>query len=219
MRKRISENIQRIEQRIEQAAMRAGRSPGDVTLIPVTKSVGVEEARILLELGYTELGENRVENARKKIEALSPDLRWHMIGHIQRRKAREVVELFDRVDSVDRFELAEELEKRCAGVHKQLDVLLQVNISGEATKGGFGPDELKPALEKIEDFPHLHVRGLMTMAPNVEDVEETRPVFARMRDLAKTLKLDVLSMGMTNDFEVAIEEGATEVRIGTALFN
>lgn len=219
MRNRIRENIRRIEQRIEQAAKRAGRSPGGVTLIPVTKAVGEEEAKVLVDLGYSELGENRVEGARPKIEALGPGLRWHMIGHIQRRKAREVVALFDRVDSVDRIDLAVELEKRCAAREKTLDVLLQVNVSGENTKGGFSPEELKPALEKIDAFPHLHVQGLMTMAPIVEDAEETRPIFARVRELAATLGLDVLSMGMTSDFEVAVEEGATEVRIGTALFN
>ena len=218
MRNKINENIQRIERRIARAADRAGRAAGGVKLIPVTKSVGEEESRILIELGYTDLGENRIETARPKIEALGPDLRWHMIGHVQRRKAREVVRLFDRVDSVDRLELAEALEKHCAGSGKTLDVLLQVNVSGEETKSGFTQESLQDAFEVIRALPHLRVQGLMTMAPDVDDPEEVRPFFARLRELAEALELDELSMGMTNDFEVAVEEGATEVRIGTAIF-
>ena len=218
MRNKISENIHSIEGRIARAAERAGRAPGGIKLIPVTKSVGEEEARILVELGYTALGENRVETARPKIEALGPDVRWHMIGHIQRRKAREVVALFDRVDSVDRLDLAAELEKRCGAAGKTLEVLLQVNVSGEESKGGFTGESVQDALEKINGMPHLRVMGLMTMAPIVDDPEEARPVFARLRELAETLGLKELSMGMTNDFEVAVEEGATEVRIGTAIF-
>ena len=218
MRNKISENIHSIEGRIARAAERAGRAPGGIKLIPVTKSVGEEEARILVELGYAELGENRVETARPKIEALGADVRWHMIGHIQRRKAREVVALFDRVDSVDRLDLAAELEKRCGAAGKTLDVLLQVNVSGEESKGGFTGESIQDALEKISGMPHLRVMGLMTMAPIVDDPEEARPVFARLRELAETLGLKELSMGMTNDFEVAVEEGATEVRIGTAIF-
>lgn len=218
MRNKIRENIQSIEGRIARAAERAGRAPGDIKLIPVTKSVGEEEARILVELGCSELGENRVETARPKIEALGPDVRWHMIGHIQRRKAREVVALFDRVDSVDRLDLAAELEKRCEAGGKTLDVLLQVNVAREESKGGFTLESVQDALEKIKDMPHLRVMGLMTMAPIVDDPEEARPVFARLRQLAEALGLKELSMGMTNDFEVAVEEGATEVRIGTAIF-
>ncbi len=218
MRNRISENIRSIEGRIARAAERAGRDPRDIRLIPVTKSVGEEEARILVELGCSELGENRVEVARPKIEALGPGVRWHMIGHIQRRKAREVVALFDRVDSVDGLELAAELEKRCEAAGKTLDVLLQVNVSGEESKGGFTGESVQAAFEKVGDMAHLHVVGLMTMAPIVDDPEEARPVFARLRELAEAMGLKELSMGMTNDFEVAVEEGATEVRIGTAIF-
>ena len=218
MRNKISENIQRIERQIAQAVDRAGRAAGGVRLIPVTKSVGEEESRILVELGYTDLGENRIETARPKIEALGPDIRWHMIGHVQRRKAREVARLFDRVDSVDRLELAEALEKHCAASGKTLDVLLQVNVAGEESKGGFTGESIQDALEKISGMPHLRVLGLMTMAPIVDDPEEARPVFARLRELAEALGLSELSMGMTNDFEVAVEEGATEVRIGTAIF-
>ncbi|MCH8204421.1 MAG: YggS family pyridoxal phosphate-dependent enzyme [Candidatus Hydrogenedentes bacterium] len=218
MRNKISENIQSIEERIARAAGRAGRAARDVKLIPVTKSVGEEEARILVGLGYTDLGENRIETARPKIDALGPGVRWHMIGHVQRRKAREVARLFDRVDSVDRLQLAEALEKHCAEAGKTLDVLLQVNVSGEESKGGFTQASIRDAIEVVRALPHLRVQGLMTMAPIVDDPEEARPLFARLRELAKGLGLAELSMGMTNDFEVAIEEGATEVRIGTAIF-
>lgn len=219
MRKRISEKLQSIEGRIAEAAERSGRVASDVKLIPVTKSVGVEEARILVELGWPELGENRIEVARPKIEALGPDVHWHMIGHIQRRKVRDTAALFNRVDSVDRLGLAEGLEVRCAALSKVLDVLLQVNVSGEETKGGFAPESVGDALAKIRGMAHLRVLGLMTMAPAVDDPEEARPVFSRLRELGEALGLGVLSMGMTNDFEVAVEEGATEVRIGTALFS
>ncbi len=218
MRNTISENIQSIEARITRAADRAGRVARDITLIPVTKSVGEEKARILVDLGYTDLGENRIDAARPKIEALGPGVRWHMIGHVQRRKAREVALLFDRVDSVDRLELAEALEKHCAALGKTLEVLLQVNVSGEETKSGFTQESIQEAFERIRALPHLRVQGLMTMAPNTDDPEETRPFFVRLRESAEALGLKELSMGMTNDFEVAVEEGATEVRIGTAIF-
>ena len=141
-----------------------------------------------------------------------------MIGHVQRRKAREVVRLFDCVDSVDRLELAEALEKHCAASGKTLEILLQVNVSGEETKSGFTQKSLQEAFEVIGALPHLRVQGLMTMAPNVDDPEEVRPLFARLRESAEVLGLQELSMGMTNDFEVAVEEGATELRIGTAIF-
>lgn len=215
----IRGNLARIRARMDAAAARAGRSPGDVRLIPVTKSVGAEEVRILAELGYRELGENRVDSALPKIAALGQAVRWHMIGHVQRRKARDVVAHFDRVDSVDRLELVEALEQRCAVIGKTLPVLIEVNVSGEASKGGFAPADVPGALDTIRQrMPHLRVEGLMTMAPLVDDPEQTRPVFAALRDLAQRLGLRELSMGMTNDYEVAIEEGATEVRIGTAIF-
>jgi hypothetical protein len=216
----IRENLARITARIAAAAARAGRSPGDVRLIPVTKMVGEEEVRILVGLGYTDLAENRVESALPKLDAVGDAVRWHMIGHVQRRKAREVAARFGRVDSVDRVEVAEALDARCAALGKTLPVLLEVNVSGEASKGGFAPEAVPAALDAIRArMPHLAVEGLMTMAPLVDDSEGTRPVFAGLRRLADRLGLKVLSMGMTNDYEVAVEEGATEVRIGTAIFN
>lgn len=215
---RIARNLDQVRGRIEAAAQRAGRLPGDVRLVAVTKTVGVDEARILFDLGVTDLGENRPELARDKIEILDRPARWHMIGAAQRRKAKDVVELFDCVDAIDRVALAEALERRCQEFGKHLPVLIEINVAGEEAKHGFTPENVESAVEAIEALEHLHVEGLMTMAPFVDDPEVLRPVFARLRDLGERLGLDELSMGMTNDFEIAVEEGATQVRIGTALY-
>jgi pyridoxal phosphate enzyme (YggS family) len=217
-RSRIERNLERVRGRISAAAERAGRDPASVRLVAVTKTVGVEEARILVELGVTDLGENRIEGAREKISAVGSGARWHMIGSVQRRKARDVAGLFDTVDSVDRVEVGEALAQRCEEQGRELDVLLEVNVSGEPSKHGFDPENVADAVRQMAQWGSLHVRGVMTMAPFVEDAEAVRPVFARLRRLAGELGLAEVSMGMTNDFEVAVEEGATQVRIGTALF-
>lgn len=217
-RNTLRENLERVREQILRAAARAGRRADDVQLIAVTKSVDVPAAQTLVDLGVTHLAENRIEQALAKLDAVAPRPVWHMIGNIQRRKVREIVERFDRVDAVDRLSLAEEIEKRCAAIEKTMPVLLEVNVSGEAAKHGFTPEELPGALERLSDMPHLRVEGVMTMAPATDNPEETRPVFARLRALADIHGLGTLSMGMTNDFEIAIEEGSTEVRIGTALF-
>lgn len=217
-RSRIARNLENVRGRIAAAAARSRRDPGDVTLVAVTKAVGIDEARILTELGVTDLGENRVPDAELKISAVGRGVRWHMIGSVQRRKARDVVALFDTVDSVDRLEVAEALSQRCDEQGRELDVLLEVNVSGEESKHGYGPQNVAEAVAQVAQWRRLRVRGLMTMAPFVADPEEVRPVFARLARLAAELGLPELSMGMTNDFEVAVEEGATQVRIGTALF-
>jgi len=214
----IAANVERIRQRMAAAAHRAGRPADSVRLVAVTKTVGPAQARVLQELGVTEFGENRVDHARTMIDQLGAGIRWHMIGSIQRRKAREVTVLFDCVDSIDRLELAEALEKRCADCGKRLAVLVEVNVSGEASKHGFPPDRLAEAVEKVGEMPHLELQGLMTMAPLVADPETVRPVFATLRRLADEFSLAELSMGMTNDFEIAIEAGATQIRVGSALF-
>ena len=218
LRSRIERNLEEVRNRIRAAAERSGRDPGSVRLVAVTKTVGVEEARILVGLGVTDLGENRIDGAREKIEAIGRGARWHMIGNVQRRKARDVAELFDTVDSVDRVEVGEALAQRCEEQGRELEVLLEVNVSGEESKHGFTPENVADAVRQMAQWRNLHVRGLMTMAPFVEDAEEVRPVFARLRRLAGEIGLAEVSMGMTNDFEVAVEEGATQVRIGSALF-
>jgi len=214
----IARNLEEIRRRMNAAAVRAGRAPELVRLVAVTKTEGLDAIESLIALGVTELGENRVEVARPKVEAVGSRARWHMIGSVQRRKAGDVVELFDCVDSVDRFELAEALDRRCAETGKVMPVLLEVNVSGEASKHGFTAADLPASLERMRALPHVRVDGVMTMAPFVDDPEEVRPVFAGLKKLADSLGLREISMGMSNDFEVAIEEGATQVRIGTALF-
>ena len=218
VRDRIRHNLHDVLQRIRAAEDRAGRAPGSARLVAVTKSVGLAEVHALIDAGISEFGENRPLDARSKIEAVQGPVCWHMIGSVQRRKAAEVVDLFGAVDSVDRIELADALEKRCTEVPKSIEVLFEVNVSGEASKHGFSPDEVPGVLAQSSRWPHLRVRGLMTMAPFVDNPEEVRPLFRRLRELADDLGLPDLSMGMSNDYEAAVEEGATQVRIGTALF-
>lgn len=215
----IQQNLARIRERVAAAAERAGRHPGEVTIVAVTKSVGRDEIQVLYELGIRHFGENRVEQAATRIPELDlPCAIWHMIGSVQRRKARDVVRLFDRVDSVDRVELAEELDRRALGRAERLPVLLEVNVSGEASKHGFAVDALSESMARIATLAHIRVEGLMTMAPLVCDPEEARPVFRRLHQLAAEFGLPETSMGMSNDFEVGVEEGATEIRVGTILF-
>ncbi len=214
----IKENLQRIEARIAAAAARGGRVRSDVRLVAVTKAVDAGAVRTLYESGVTAFGENRLPGVEEKQAATPSGAEWHMVGVVQRRKARDVAALFDWADAVDRMALAEALDKHCGALEKRLNILIEVNVSGEASKHGFAPEDLPEAVERIKALEHLRVRGLMTMAPYTEDPELTRPVFRRLVGLAEGLSLPELSMGMTNDFEVAIEEGATQVRIGSALF-
>lgn len=215
----IAANLSAVRDRIERATARRGGAPNSVRLVAVTKTVGLEEVRALYALGVRHFGENRVEAALPKIQDPAfPDAVWHMIGRVQRRKARDVAAAFARVDSVDRDALGEELEKRCDQAGVTLPVLAEVNVSGEASKTGYTADDLASAIGRLRELPHLRLEGLMTMAPFCDDPEEVRPVFARLRALCDRHGLAVCSMGMSNDFEVAVEEGATEVRIGTDLF-
>lgn len=216
--RQIEENLRKVKERIAAVACGVGRDPESIRLVAVTKSVGIEEAEILYELGVREFGENRLQEAQQKIKAMKQSVTWHMIGAVQRRKARDVAALFHCVDSVDRTELAAALNEHCEKLKRTLPILVEVNVSGEESKHGFAPEQLPNALELISRFEYLRNDGLMTMAPLVKDPEETRPLFARLRELRDRFGLKELSMGMSNDFEVAIEEGATQVRIGTALF-
>lgn len=214
----IERNLNRIRERMAAAAHRAGRNPESVRLVAVTKSVGIEEIRTLADLGVTDFGENRTDVARAKMQAVDRPVRWHMIGSVQRRKARDVAALFDYVHSVDRLELGEALERAAAERGRALDALVEINVSGEESKHGLPPESVAGALEALARLPHLRIRGLMTMAPLVEDPEAARPVFRSLRRIADEAGLTELSMGMSNDYEVAVEEGSTWVRIGTALF-
>jgi hypothetical protein len=190
----------------------------EITLVAVTKGRSVGDVRRLYDLGIRHFGENRIPEAELKIAELPPDVIWHMVGSLQRRKAAAAVQLFQRVDSVDRVELAQVLSGCAQDLGKTLDVLVEVNVSREASKHGVAPDALIHVLEEISTMPNIRVGGLMTMAPFTEDESLVREVFRNLYKLSVSNHLPTISMGMSSDFEIAIEEGATEVRIGTALF-
>ena len=214
----IEANIREVQGRIVRACERSRRTSGEITLVVVTKGVEASAIRTAFDCGIRNFGENRVQEAEGKIGQLSdlkPDVTWHMVGHLQSNKAKTAVELFDIIHSVDSVRLAEILSRRA---EKSLPVLLEVNVSGEATKGGFSVGEIAVAVEEIRRLPDLKVMGLMTIAPFVAKPEEARPVFRKLRELRDSLRLEYLSMGMTDDFEVAVEEGATMLRIGRAIF-
>ncbi len=214
----IAENLASVRQRIDAACQRAGRSTGDVTLVGVSKGASARAVAEACAAGLTDVGENRVQEAVVKIEAvstLSHQPRWHLIGHLQTNKAKTATRLFDILHSVDSLRLAQALSRRAS---KILPVLLEVNVAQDAAKFGFAPEEVTSALAAIAALPNLDVRGLMTIAPLTDDPETSRPVFRRLRELRDALNLADLSMGMTGDFEVAIEEGATMIRVGRAIF-
>lgn len=218
--------------------MRAGRDPQVVNLIAVTKTVNIETIHAAIDIGIRIFGENRVQEARGKVESLkykvstpSPTLdkwgigevKWHLIGTLQKNKAKYAVQLFDLIHTVDSIELAEELDKQSNKISKIQRILVQVKLSQEETKNGVSEDDLIPLLEKISSLNTLKLEGLMTIPPFFDDQEKVRPYFRKLREIRdeaqkKGFMLPELSMGMSNDFEVAIEEGATMVRIGTALF-
>ena len=222
----ISENLARVRERIEAAARRAGRNPEKVRLVAVSKTVEGERLRQGIEAGVKILGENYVQEAQKKIEVLGHGVAWHFIGHLQTNKARYAVRLFDMIHSVDSLGLAQELNRRSQQQGKVLPVLLQVNLSEEDSKFGARGSEILEMAEKLSTMPGISVRGLMTMPPYFEDAEASRTYYAGLRKLSECLgqqklpriSMEELSMGMSNDFEVAIEEGATLVRVGTAIF-
>lgn len=222
----LAERLVRVQEMVSEAALRAGRAPQEITIVAVTKTVTRETVDEAYALGLRHFGENRVQDARIKFaEPLPPDAVLHLIGQLQTNKAKYAVPLFDIIESVDRPSLIDELERQGAKVNKVVDVLLEVNVSGEAQKAGCAPDHAPALVAQIEQCAHLRLRGLMTMAPLVDDPEMARPVFRALRELRDRLcvenparQLTILSMGMSNDFPVAIEEGATHVRIGRAIF-
>ncbi len=214
----MAENLERIKERIARAAARAGRSPAEVTLVAVSKMQELSAIREAVSIGITDIGENWVQEAGPKVvtlreEGLHPT--WHMIGHLQSNKAKAAVGLFDVIESVDTIHLAETISRLAS---RPVPVLIEVNVAGEATKSGIGPEEVAEMVARARALPNLQVLGLMTIAPMVADPEQVRPVFRQLREIARKLDLQHLSMGMTDDFEVAIEEGATIVRIGRAIF-
>ncbi len=225
---RLIENISSVFKRLSHAAMRAGRSPEDIKLIAVTKTVPVEGIKEAINAGLRTFGENRVQEAKDKISILKSmisdsKIEWHLVGHLQKNKVKYAVELFDCIQSVDSIELAEIINKQAEKTGEMQEIMLQVKLADEPSKSGILKDNLMDILSRVSDMKHLRIQGLMTIPPFFDDPELSRPYFRQLRELkAKAddlgFSLPELSMGMTNDFETAIEEGATMVRIGTAIF-
>lgn len=220
----LAGNIERVRARIIEACTRAGREAKSVTLLAVSKTQPPEVVTEAARLGLPLFGENKVQEGKSKIPLCPGRVSWHMIGHLQSNKAREAIGLFSMIQSVDSLHLAEELNKRAEQASKTMPILLEVNIVGEASKFGYKPDQLLQDLAALNALPRLEIHGLMTVPPWTPLAERVRPVFAKLRELKHQCEqqlgapLPHLSMGMTGDFEIAIEEGATIVRIGTALF-
>jgi PLP dependent protein len=222
----VAENLKIVMDRIAAAAQRAGRDPSSVRLVTVTKTVDHDRIREAIAAGAAICGENRVQEGKEKIEALGRTAIWHLIGHLQKNKAKYAVKLFDLIHSVDNIELAKELDRQAEKIEKVQNVLIEVNIAGEASKAGMAVREAPALVREIARFRNLSVQGLMTMPPWSVSPEESRPFFRILRELAEAIakenlphaSMQELSMGMSGDFEVAIEEGATLVRVGTAIF-
>ena len=220
----LAANLNLIRQRMAAACARAGRDPGSITLLPVTKGQLPEIVTEAAKLGLTLFGENKVQEAGAKIPLCPSRLRWHMIGHLQTNKCRDAVVLFEMIQSVDSLHLAREINQRAEQSAKTLPVLLEVNVAGEASKFGYQPKQLISDLPQLNALARLEIHGLMTLPPWSPEAENVRPVFRQLRELKGQCEqilgapLPQLSMGMSGDFEIAIEEGATIVRIGTALF-
>ncbi len=222
----VAANLAAVRERIALAAARAGRRSEGILLVGVSKTVDVERISEAIAAGIPALGENRVQEARAKIEALGRPVPWHLVGRLQSNKAREAVCLFDLIHSLDRLALAEELHRHAEAAGKVVDVLVQVNIGGEKAKGGVAPAELKALLEQIAPLEGIRARGLMAIPPWAGDAEGSRRWFRQLRELRDAaagwgiagVEMEHLSMGMSGDFEIAIEEGATMVRVGTAIF-
>ena len=221
----VASNLEMVRERIASAAARAGRGEGEIVLVAVSKNRSVESIKEAAQAGQKVFGENRAQELRDKTESLEIELEWHFIGHLQRNKVNMVVGKAALIHSVDSRRLMEAIASRATGLGITQDILLQVNVSGEESKYGMEEEQLSAILETALDLEAVKVRGLMTMAPLVADKEDARPCFRRLRELKDMLSqtysradLGILSMGMTQDFEVAVEEGANMVRIGTAIF-
>jgi pyridoxal phosphate enzyme (YggS family) len=223
----VQTNLRMVLDSIERAAQKAGRSGSSVKLVAVSKTIGVEPIRQAVAAGAVALGENKVQEASSKRPLLSElPVEWHLIGSLQKNKANRAAEIFDWIESLDDFELASKLDRACERLNKRMPVLIQVNVGREASKSGIAGEEVADFAGRVSVLKHLEVRGLMAIPPYSEDPEESRPHFIRLRELAERVEsqklteisMKELSMGMSHDFSVAIEEGATLVRIGTAIF-
>ena len=235
---KLEESLKNIQARIKSAAERSGRNPDDITIVVVTKTVGLDALKALSELGWKDIGENRVQDALNKAKVLTGNqFTWHMIGHLQTNKVKRAIGLFDYIHSLDSIRLAEEIHKEAQKINKIVKVLIEVNVSAEASKSGIKPEEVADFYKKVKEIVSqglqggMIIAGLMTMAPITDNPETVRPYFRRLKELLDELRnnsinnsghpeeLKYLSMGMSQDFEVAVEEGANIVRIGSAIFN
>jgi pyridoxal phosphate enzyme (YggS family) len=222
----IKNNLEIINEKIKKVALKVNRNPEEIKLVAVTKTATIEQIKEAISAGVKIIGENKVQEAKEKYQILSADIEWHLVGHLQTNKVKYAIEIFDCIHSVDSIKLAKEIDKRSLQFGMITNVLVEVNVSGEETKYGIKPEEVKPFLKEISEFSRIRVRGLMTIAPITEDKEEVRPYFRKLRELfekiksknIKNVKMDYLSMGMTEDFEVAIEESANMIRIGRGIF-
>ena len=222
----VRENLKSVRERIEQACLRAKRSPDEITLVAVTKTVGPDRIQEAVDAGIGVLGENRVQEAEAKMSAVRGEVAWHMIGHLQRNKARKAVEMFDVIQSVDSLRLAGEVGKRGGEVGRTVDIMVEINTSGEETKYGGPPEGAVDLVGRISEIPSVSIKGLMTIGAFTDDEGVIRKCFRTLRGLAEDVRragipnveMRYLSMGMTSDFEPAIEEGSNMVRIGTAIF-
>ncbi len=222
----LASNLQEVERKIMEACDKAGRAREDITLIAVSKTKPVPMLQEIYNLGVRDFGENKVQELTDKEPQLPTDLRWHMIGHLQRNKVKQVIDKAVLIHSVDSVRLAKAIEAEAAKKDIIVQILLEVNVAEEDSKFGLKLDEVIPAVEEIATMPHVRIKGLMTIAPFVENPEENRTVFAQLQKLSvdiaekniDNVSVDILSMGMTNDYQVAIEEGATMIRVGTGIF-
>jgi hypothetical protein len=220
----IAENLQRVREQVAQAAAKAGRPVEEIELVAITKTHPAEKVREAIEAGQTLFGESRVQEARRKIPELPSNLRWHFVGHLQKNKVRHALPLFEFIHSVDSLALAEEINRIAQeeGLHPR--ILLEVNVGGEGSKFGFAPEKLRAELESLLALPRLSILGLMCIPPIAQEVEASRKYFVQLREFRDSLQTEFrvdfaqLSMGMTQDFWIAVEEGATLVRVGTAIF-
>ena len=224
--KTIKNNLETINEKIKKTALKANRNPQEIKLVAVTKTATIEQIKEAISAGVKIIGENKVQEAKEKYQILTAGIEWHLVGHLQTNKVKYAIEIFDLIHSVDSIKLAKEIDRRSLQFGMITNVLVEVNVSGEETKYGIKPEEVEPFLKEISEFSRTRVRGLMTIAPIAEDKEEVRPYFRKLRELfkeiksknIKNVKMDYLSMGMTEDFEVAVEEGANMVRIGRGIF-
>ncbi len=222
----IKDNLNDIKDRIAVAAIKSGRQPEEITLVTVTKTLPIDVINAAITFGITDIGENKVQEVMDKYDHILNEPKWHLIGHLQTNKVKYIADKVSLIHSVDSLRLAEEISRRCEKLETVMDILIQINVADESTKFGIQRDEVFELVEQVSLLTNVRIKGLMTIAPNIDDEQELRKYFAEMKDIFETLKktmynrvdMTYLSMGMTNDYEIAIEEGANMVRIGTGIF-